>query len=85
MMVPTVHLNGTDKNVLLEDISDAAAALRIAAEKLHEMSPNGRDYYPQGSNAIGKAIAEHTIRIKKVMDIYDELSVLFEAIDIQEG
>ena len=58
MMIPTVHLNGTGKAALVDGIEAAHRAVAAALDALAEAAPNGRDYYPQGSDAIGRAIAE---------------------------
>jgi hypothetical protein len=82
MKTPTVHLNGTSKTALLEQIEVAHAALRNAEQALAEMTPNGRDYYPQGPNAIYEALTEHRARQQKVTDVRVELERLAEAIDL---
>ena len=55
MTLPTIHLNGTDPKTLLGDAINAMDALRTAIEALDKTAPNGRDYYPQGSDALGLA------------------------------
>ena len=73
MRVPTVHLNGTSKDELRRQLFDAADAGSAFLAALAAMSPNGRDYYPQGDNAIREAIAEHRARISRVEAIQAEL------------
>lgn len=80
MMVPTIHLNGTSRDELERQIMDAAYALQEAISKLKGMAPNGRDYYPQGPDAIIQATSEHRIRLKKVKEIYEELLAIYEEI-----
>lgn len=55
---PTVHMNGTSKRELVESYEKAAYAIAQAQDALSACSPNGRDYYPQGNDAISKAMAE---------------------------
>lgn len=45
MMKPTVHLNGTSGEALLEQITDASNAISTAIDGLANASPNARDYY----------------------------------------
>lgn len=64
MMKPTVHLNGTSKKELLQGLLDAIHALHVAEEAVGKSYPNGRDYYPQGPDAILKAVAEYDARVQ---------------------
>lgn len=81
MIVPTIHLNGTSKEALLDLLHEAGIAVNNATAAVMLTAPNGRDYYPQGPQAISQAIAEHDSRIKRLADIYDELANLYIAID----
>lgn len=78
--VPTIHLNGTSKDRLLEAIENAHAATLKAQEALAETAPNGRDYYPQGPDAIFKAQDEHKARMRKLVEVQMELEHIAEAI-----
>ena len=78
MQHQTIHLNGTSKERLLEQWSNAYDALRVALEKLAEAGPNGRDYYPQGLEALYKAQDEHHNRMQKVLDVMKDLQTLCE-------
>lgn len=80
MMVPTIHLNGTPHERLMEQVSAAREALRATVEALSEMTPNGRDYYPQGEGAFDKAAREHAARIQKISAVDAELAELQWAI-----
>lgn len=55
MLIPTVHLNGTSGQDLLEQQQAVLDALRAVREAMVAAMPNGRDYYPQGEDAIGEA------------------------------
>ena len=83
MIVPTIHLNGTSKESLLEDLDSAFDALDVAFNKLKRTAPNGRDYYPQGPDALQKATDEHFDRLRKVQEVVDDLQSLMIAIDEQ--
>lgn len=81
MKTPTIHLNGTSRAALLESYCDAGAAVRQALDKLADAAPNGRDYYTQGGDAIGVAVAEHVDRLRRLESVLAELSELAEAVD----
>ena len=74
---PTIHMNGSSVHDLSACLENAYAALRVAMEKLEECAPNGRDYYPQGNNAINQAMAEHYGRTKAILEIMRQLGELY--------
>jgi acyl-CoA reductase-like NAD-dependent aldehyde dehydrogenase len=80
MRIPTIHLNGTSKDAIASAIEEAVAALRAAAEKLGETAPNGRDYYPQGPEAIGEAVREHASRMQRLATVQTELMEIWESL-----
>lgn len=74
MTTPTIHLNGTHPKTLLEDYSKALDATKTAIALLkHRASPNGRDYYPQGTEAIQRAVQEHESRLDRLYSVRDEI------------
>lgn len=83
-MIPTVHLNGTSKQSLLDGWEEAYTALTLALDKLAQAAPNGRDYYPQDvagqRPALYKAQDEHRARMQKVQSVMDDLQALCEAV-----
>lgn len=81
LKVPTIHLNGTSKQELLDQLIDAGQALRSAYVALCEAAPNARDYYPQGNGAYGAARDQHVERVRKIQAVIDELNALAEKID----
>ena len=81
MRVPTIHLNGTSKAVLLVDYQRAADALMDARNAVAACAPNGRDYYPQGSNAIVDAMQEHADRARRIAEIRTEIVEIMAAIE----
>jgi hypothetical protein len=83
LAVPTIHLNGTSKESLLEAISNARLALRDALESLGHTAPNGRDFYVQGPNALHRADVEYRARAMAVLKAHDELGEIALAIDEQ--
>lgn len=80
MRVPTVHLNGTNRAVLVAQLENAVNALRAATDAVAACNPNGRDYYTQGESALVEAQREHASRLARLLTVRDELSAIWEAI-----
>jgi hypothetical protein len=78
MMLPTIHLNGTTASDLLEGYIECGHSLRQAIKDLENHGPNGRDWYPQGPNAIWEAQREHAARIAKVAEVLHDIEALAE-------
>lgn len=78
--IPTIHLNGTPRSALVAAIVAASAALQEARHALGETCPNGRDYYPQGPEAIKAAMAEHEARMVAITAVRDEILRIGEAV-----
>jgi hypothetical protein len=77
---PTVHMNGTGRQDLLDQYLTAANAVTAARHALHDTYPNGRDYYPQGPEAIQHAMNEHEARLERLAAVRAELLALAEAV-----
>ena len=75
---PMVHSNGTSRDALVEQYCDAGAAISKAIRALEAAYPNGRDYYPLGSEALKRATDEHNERIKALVRVREELEALAE-------
>lgn len=73
IVLPTIHLNGTPKSHLLEGLEPALRAAYELASALQAMSPNARDYYPQGEGAFYKAATEHAARREALEKIIKDL------------
>lgn len=80
LAVPTVHLNGTSRAALVDGYSKAYAALKAARDALAATAPNGRDYYPQGPDAIREATKQHAARMKRLVEVENEIERLGLAI-----
>ena len=80
MMIPTVHLNGTGKQTLLDDYDAAFDALDTAFNKLKQTAPNGRDYYVQGNEALQQAAEEHIGRLCQIQAVMDDLQQLMQGV-----
>jgi len=78
LLPPSIHLNGTSKQEMVEGlvaVSDAAFAL---LEAMKRAAPNARDYYPQGPDAYGLARTawnERALQIEKLRDEVVELAM----------
>ncbi len=57
-VLPTVHLNGTSSQTLIDGYCRARSAISDAMEALREIEFNSRDYYPQGDDVWLAAVQE---------------------------
>lgn len=83
MILPTIHLNGSSPMNLLGEVLNAMGGIRNAIEALDKIAPNGRDYYPQGSAALGLAFGEHLLRRNSLCNVLQELEQLAEHLAVQ--
>ncbi len=77
---PTVHVNGTDGPTLMRETMVARNLAGQLTRALMEMTVHGRDYYPQGPDAIVQAQREHAKRIQDVQAIERELNAILVAL-----
>ena len=82
-MIPTVHMNGTAGEVLLDQYTAAAEAVRKAIDALCDAGPNARDYYVQGPDAALAAQREHEARLASLKRVRNELAAIVEGIQDQ--
>ena len=82
-MIPTVHMNGTAGEALLDQYTAAAEAVRKAIDALCNAGPNARDYYVQGSDAALAAQREHEARLASLKRVRDELAAIAEGVQDQ--
>jgi hypothetical protein len=77
---PTVHLNGTSREALLEGYIDCVNAVRHAIEVCQKNGPNGRDYprYGRIDPGISTAMTEHEARLEKLEAVLAELREIGE-------
>jgi hypothetical protein len=78
MTKPTIHLNGTSAESLLEQYRAAMDALQDAQSALAGTQPNGRDYYPAGPEAMDAALKEHWDRMTRLKEVRDQITELAE-------
>jgi len=79
---PTISLNGSPADRLMENTRNAQDALRKAQEALSAVYPNARDY--QGWDEFYVAQKEHEARAAAVQQILRDLSELAIAISDQQ-
>jgi hypothetical protein len=80
MQAPTIHLNGSSPDSLIEENLAALRALQAAVEALQAASPNGRDYYVSGPEAYPQARKEHEARLHRLAETMRELAGIIAAI-----
>jgi len=79
LAIPTVHLNGTSGEVLLEQLRGARRALDAALEALAAAYPNARDYYVQ-PGGFSPAQQQHETRIAKLREVRNEVCDVLEGV-----
>ncbi len=77
MQYPTVHLNGTSEERLLDGYTHAMSALLNAIKAMEDCAPNGRDYYVNDGD-ISAAAAEHAARVASLVAVRCDLNELAE-------
>lgn len=73
---PTVNLNGTGVDDLLQQLRDAVEAVDAATTAVVKATPHGRDYQV-GEARYEVARAEHVLRLVKLEEIHTELTAIF--------
>ena len=76
MTTPTIHGNGTSAAELRDLYTAAYRAVTEAGDVLAKTGPSGRDYYPQGPDAIQRATMEHRARQTALSNVAEELMEL---------
>lgn len=80
MQLPVIHMNGTSRDSLVEDLCKVSHVLNDAYEAMKQACPNGRDYYPLGPGAIRQAESEHLDRLRRVDAVKSEIDAMTLAI-----
>ena len=81
LAVPFVHLNGSSRESLENNLSAAYAAVLEAMDTLRQCAPNGRDAYPK-PGLMQRLEAQHRTRQEYLQAVADSLEA--EAIALQE-
>lgn len=82
MTFPTIHDNGTSRQMLAASYEAAYDALQTAYDLLKQTGPNPRDYPALGFET---AIAEHMARLYRVREVMEELDALIGHCDGEGG
>jgi hypothetical protein len=85
LVMPTIHLNGTGRQALVEQYANAVEALQTALDKVRAAAPHGRDYYPQdGEHPEGtmlrSAQRQHQRWVNNVEVVIADMQALAEGI-----
>ena len=80
---PTVHLNGTSRDSLVKQRTDIADALGDVEKAIGQAWPHGRDFYPQGPDALSAAQQVWHERANLLADLREEITE--EALRIHNG
>jgi hypothetical protein len=81
---PTLHLNGSDGEVLAKGYREAVEKVHEALEALRATVPHGRDYYVKAGDGIGKALLMHQRRVHALECMLHELKGLYFAVRQQQ-
>ena len=76
MIKPTIHLNGSSKQMLFDGWYNAYQKVREALNAIEAIPINARDYYPQGDDTWKMAVMEYTgicIEMNKIKTQLDEI------------
>jgi len=71
---PLVHLNGTSKESLMDQLDAVYYALGEAYDKMKRAAPNRRDYYPLPGNWWDEAVAQQRRRLQAIDDLRENIA-----------
>ena len=78
-IAPRVHLNGTSRDVLLEQLQNSTRKCYDALTGLNESWPNARDYYINGfPNDWDRCGREWSSRRARILSVIEELEAIQE-------
>lgn len=83
IITPCVHLNGTSKDALLDQLGEVYSALENARNMLKYAAPNGRDYYI-GPHSLKDAQVQQWERMKAIDAVQRSIESEMELINAQE-
>ena len=79
IITPIIHINGSGKRALLDQLCTAYRAVDAAMTALRLASPNKRDYYPE-TGRLQLAEAQYRTRMEHLATVMDSLIAEAEAI-----
>ena len=81
--LPTVHLNGTGKKMLLEGNTRILGAINDLKEAIQSCEFHPRDYYVQGDEAFSLALEERQKHLQALADFEAYIMIHFDHINQQ--
>lgn len=82
--IPTIHMNGTSAESLINDAMAAYQAVGKALDAMRHVTPNLRDYYIKGDEAGQEARDQHQQRVMKLSDVREDLEAIIIGIQDQQ-
>jgi len=76
-IVPYVHLNGTSREALLDQLREAKTAVEAARDAVGSAGPHGRDYYVISATAFDQAQRDHQSRMERLTSVLEELTEMY--------
>jgi len=74
LIVPTVHLNGSGYQSLVDQCSDVIDAISKALDAMRQATPHDRDYYVQEDGSAGQNARDaHSDRMRKLETVSQEV------------
>jgi hypothetical protein len=84
VVAPIVHLNGTSRDALIDQLRDAYHALDTAIRAMRAATPHDRDYYISGDPTAGqRARLHHSARVSALESVQDDLVEIVSSIYTQ--
>jgi hypothetical protein len=80
--LPTVHLNGTGRQMLKDGYRAAGEAVHEAIFKLSRVEFNARDYYVQDADAYSRAREKRDEMFAKLREVEEYLQHHLEAVSL---
>lgn len=80
LMIPTVHMNGTSRKDLQDQLEHVVRAIGAAKAAMQEACPHDRDYYVQSPTAGPAAREQHRNRLRRLEAIEAEIFTIYEGI-----
>ena len=78
LAMPTIHLNGSSRDTLLEGYIAAMDTLRLAIKALQDAAPHARDYYVKAEGTFCLAQNQHFTRLARLRETLDEINTIAE-------
>jgi hypothetical protein len=73
MILPSVHLNGTGRTMLLDGYKEAYEKLQEFKDSFHTIEFNARDYYVQSPTAFSEARTQRDSQLNAVRRLMEYL------------